>query len=192
VTPGEAAALFAVVIALGVIGFLAYVSYNSVVKLSQLADRGWANIDVALKQRHDELPNLVAAVRGVMSFEQDVLEEVTRQRAAYQPEAPIPEQAATSEATSSAVQRLLAVVERYPELRSAGNVMALQREIARLEDLIATRRELYNDAIFRYNTTIAQMPAGLLAPLFGWRPRAYFSTTPSEGNAPSVDLSDIA
>ena len=67
-TPGEAAALFAVVIALGVIGFLAYVSYNSVVKLSQLADRGWANIDVALKQRHDELPSLVAAVRGVMSF----------------------------------------------------------------------------------------------------------------------------
>jgi LemA protein len=189
VTPGEAAALFAVVIALGVIGFLAYVSYNSVVKLSQLADRGWANIDVALKQRHDELPNLVAAVRGVMSFEQDVLEEVTRQRAAYQPEAPIPQQAATSAATSSAVQRLLAVVERYPELRSAGNVMALQQEIARLEDLIATRRELYNDAIFRYNTTIAQMPAGLLAPLFGWRPRAFFSAAPSEVSAPAVDLS---
>ena len=189
-TPGEAAALFAVVIALGVIGFLAYVSYNSVVKLSQLADRGWANIDVALKQRHDELPSLVAAVRGVMSFEQDVLEEVTRQRAAYQPEAPIPEQAATSVATSSAVQRLLAVVERYPELRSAGNVMALQQEIARLEDLIATRRELYNDAIFRYNTTIAQMPAGLLAPLFGWRPRAFFSAAPSEVSAPAVDLSE--
>jgi LemA protein len=189
-TPDEAAALFAVVIALGVIGFLAYVSYNSVVKRSQLADRGWANIDVALKQRHDELPNLVAAVRGVMTFEQDVLEEVTRQRAAYQPEAPIPQQAATSAATTSAVQRLLAVVERYPELRSAGNVMALQQEIARLEDLIATRRELYNDAIFRYNTTIAQMPAGLLAPLFGWRRRAFFSAAPSEVNAPAVDLSE--
>jgi LemA protein len=192
VTPSEVAALFAVVIAVGVIGFLAYASYNSVVKLSQLADRSWANIDVALKQRHDELPNLVTAVRGVMSFEQDVLEEVTRQRAAYQPEAPIPQQAATSAATTSAVQRLLAVVERYPELRSAGNVMALQQEIARLEALIATRRELYNDAIFRYNTTIAQMPAGLLAPLFGWRPRAFFSATSSEGLAPAVDLSDSA
>jgi LemA protein len=191
-TPGEAAALFAVVIALGVIGFLAYASYNSVVKLSQLADRGWANIDVALKQRHDELPNLVAAVRGVMSFEQDVLEEVSRQRAAYQPEAPIPQQAATSAATSSAVQRLLAVVERYPELRSAGNVMALQQEIARLEDLIATRRELYNDAIFRYNTTIAQLPAGLLAPIFGWRPRAFFSASPAEGGPPEVDISGSA
>jgi len=189
VTPGEAAALFAVVIAVGVIAFLAYVSYNSVVKLSQLADRGWANIDVALKQRHDELPNLVTAVRGVMSFEQDVLEEVTRQRAAYQPEAPIPEQAATSVATTSAVQRLLAVVERYPELRSAANVMALQQEIARLEDLIATRRELYNDAIFRYNTTIAQLPAGLLAPLFGWRPRAFFSAAPAETTPPAVDIS---
>ena len=80
--------------------------------------------------------------------------------------------------------------ERYPELRSAGNVMALQHEIARLEDLIATRRELYNDAIFRYNTTIAQMPAGLLAPLFEWRPRAFFSVAPSDANAPGVDLSN--
>jgi LemA protein len=189
-TPGQAAALFAVVIALGVIGFLAYVSYNSVVKLSQLADRGWANIDVALKQRHDELPNLVAAVRGVMGFERDVLTEVTRLRGAYQPEAPIPQQAATSQATSGAVQRLLAVVERYPELHSATNVMKLQREIARIEDLIATRRELYNDAVFRYNTTIAQMPAGLIAPLFGWRPRAFFSVAPSEAITPSVDLGE--
>ena len=191
-TPGEAAALFAVVIALGLIGFLAYASYNAVVKLSQLADRGWANIDVALKQRHDELPNLVAAVRDVMTFERDVLEDVTQLRSAYQPQAPIPQQAATSEATTAAVQRLLAVVERYPELRSAGNVMALQQEIARLEDLIATRRELYNDAIFRYNTTISQVPAGLIAPLFGWRPRAFFSVAAPEASPPSVDLGNSA
>jgi LemA protein len=189
-TPGQMAALFAVVIALGVVGFLAYVSYNSVVKFSQLADRSWADIDVALKQRHDELPNLVTAVRGVMTFEQSVLEDVTRLRAAYQPDAPIPEQAATSDATSAAVRSLLAVAERYPELRSGGNVLALQEEIARLEDLIATRRELYNDAIFRYNTTIAQMPAGLLAPLFGWQPRAFFSAPPSEGVPAVVDLRD--
>ena len=191
-TPAQAAAVFAIIIALGLIGFLAYVSYNAVVKLAQLADRGWANIDVALKQRHDELPNLVSAVRGVMAFERDVLEDVIRLRAAYQPEAPVPQQAATSEATTAAVQRLLAVVERYPELRSAANVMALQQEIARLEDVIATRRELYNDAIFRYNTTIAQMPAGLIAPLFGWRPRAFFSVAPSEAALPSLDLRDSA
>ena len=191
-TPGQAAALFAVIIAMGLIGFLAYVSYNAVVKLAQLADRGWANIDVALKQRHDELPNLVSAVRGVMTFERDVLEDVTRLRADYQPQAPIPQQAATSEATTVAVQRLLSVVERYPELRSAENVMALQREIARLEDVIATRRELYNDAIFRYNTSIGQVPAGLIAPLFGWRPRAFFSVAPSEATPPPVDLRDSA
>ena len=191
-TPGQAAALFAVIVALGLIGFLAYVSYNAVVKLAELADRGWANIDVALKQRHDELPNLVSAVRGVMTFERDVLEDVTRLRATYQPEASIPQQAATSEATTAAVQRLLAVVERYPELRSAGNVTALQQEIARLEDVIATRRELYNDAIFRYNTTIAQVPAGLIAPLFGWRPRAFFSVAPHEAIPPPVDLRNSA
>jgi LemA protein len=188
VTPTPTAAVFAVLVAIGIVGFLAYASYNTVVRLAQLVDRSWANIDVALKQRHDELPNLVEAVRGAMAFERDVLEDVTRLRAAYQPQAPIPAQAATSAATSAAVQRLLALVERYPQLRSEENVTSLQQEIARLEDVIATRRELYNDAVFRYNTTIAQMPAGFIAPLFGWQPRVFFSVPSEEAQRPAVDL----
>ena len=84
-----------------------------------------------------------------------MLEEVTRPRAAYPPDEPIPRQAATSEATTGAVRQLFAVVERYPEIKSAANVLALQAEIERLEDVIADRRELYNDQVYRYNTRIA-------------------------------------
>ena len=103
-TPAVAAALFAVVVLVVVGGFIALASYNAVVALEQRIDKAWANIGVVLKQRHDQLPNLVAAVRGLMTYERDVLTRVAELRAAYAPTAPIPEQAATSEATSAAVR----------------------------------------------------------------------------------------
>ena len=183
-----AAALFAIAIVLVIVGFLGITTYNAIVALRNRIPKAWANVEVALKQRHDELPNLVEAVRDVMRFEQDVLAEVTERRAAYSDRDPIPRQAATSDATSAAVRHLFAVVERYPEIRSAANVAALQAEIARLEDLIADRRELYNDQVYRYNTRIAQLPANLLAGVFGWRPEPFFAVDGDERERPTVDL----
>jgi LemA protein len=189
VTPAAAAALFAVVVLGVVVLFLVVTTYNAVVALRNRILKAWANIDVALKQRHDQLPNLVAAVRGLMAFERDVLEEVTLARAAYRASDPIPAQAATSDATTQAVRHLFAVVEGYPEVRSAENVAALQAEIARLEDVIADRRELYNDQVFRFNTRIGQLPANLLAALFGWRAEPFFKAADGERERPVVELS---
>jgi LemA protein len=188
VTPAVGAASFAVLVLAVIALFLATTTWNAVVALRNRIAKAWANIDVALKQRHDELPNLVDAVRGVMAFEQDTLQAVTRARAAYSDTKPIPDQAATSEATSAAVRQLFAVVENYPALKSADNVTALQAEVSRLEDLIADRRELYNDQVFRYNTRIAQLPANLLAPLFGWRAQPFFATAGDERERPPVEL----
>ena len=176
----EGAALFAIVLVLAVIGYIVLAEYNAVVALRQRSDKAWSNIGVVLKQRHDQLPNLVAAVRGLMTYEQGVLTRVTELRAAYSPSAPIPDQAATSEATTAAVRTLFAVVERYPEIKSQENVLDLQNEIERLEGMIADRRELYNDHVYRYNTRIAQIPGALIAPLFGWRPREFFAAEPAE------------
>jgi LemA protein len=187
-TPTALAATFAVVVVLVVVGFLVLSVYNAVVALRLRIEKAWANIDVGLKQRHDQLPNLVEAVRGVMSWERDVLTDVSRARAAYSPTAPIPEQAATSAATSAAVRSLFAVVERYPEVKSAANVLDLQDEIERLEGIIADRRELYNDQVYRYNTRIAQVPAVLLASLFGWRPRPFFEATSTERVRPDAEI----
>ena len=187
-TPAIGAALFAVVLVVAIVGFLVVVTYNAIVALRNRIAKAWANIDVALRQRHDQLPNLVEAVRGLMAYERGVLEAVTRARSAYSPAEPIPAQAATSEATTTAVRQLFAVVERYPEIRSAENVMALQAEVTRLEDVIADRRELYNDQVFRYNTRIQQLPANLLAGLFGWEPQPFFAAEEAERARPSVEL----
>jgi LemA protein len=188
VTPALAAALFAVAVLGLVLLFLVVTTYNAVVALRNRIAKAWANIDVALRQRHDVLPNLVSAVRGIMTFERDVLEEVTAARAAYRASDPIPAQAATSEATSEAVRHLFAVVENYPELKSAENVASLQAEIARLEDVIADRRELYNDQVFRFNTRIQQLPANLLAALFGWQAAPFFRAEDHERERPPVEL----
>jgi LemA protein len=183
---------FALVTAAGlglvILLFLGVVTYNHVIGLQRRCQRAWANIDVALKQRHDQLPNLVAAVRGQMGFEQQVLVEVTRLRAAYEPDAPLAEQAALSDATSGAVRSLLGVVEGYPELRSQQPVMALQDEIARLETLIARRRELYNQQVYTYNTTISTVPGMLLRPLFGWKTVPSFSVEADERSRPAASL----
>jgi LemA protein len=185
--PLALAAGFAVVLAVIVAVAVALTTFNAVVVLGERVDKAWANIDVALHQRHDTLPNLVTAVRDVMTFEREILTEVTRLRSAYVATDPIPAQAAVSEATSGAVRTLLGLVERYPEVRSADNVLALQGEIERLEDLIADRRELYNDQVFRHNARIGQVPAVLLAPLFGWRERALFQGEDTVRQRPVVE-----
>jgi LemA protein len=187
-TPASIAAAFAVAVVVIVVAFLVLATYNAVVDLRLRIDKAWSNIDVALKQRFDQLPNLVEAVRGVMAWEQDVLTDVAAARAAYSPAAPIPDQAATSAATSAAVHSLFAVVERYPEVKSAANVMALQEEIERLESMIADRRELYNDQVYRYNARIAQFPAVMLALLLGWKSRPFFEASEADRTRPEATL----
>jgi LemA protein len=189
--PFVAMAGAALIIAAIVVMVVVLVVYNAVVALEKRVDRAWANVDVALRQRHDELPNLVEAVRDVMAFERDVLERVTRLRAAvnaFAPNEPLPRRAANADDTSEAVRSLLAVVERYPALRSQQNVAALQAEIERLETLVATRREVFNDAVFRYNATIRQVPAVLLADVLGWRSRAFFRAEPGDEARPEAAI----
>jgi LemA protein len=186
--PGPLVAGFAVGLLVLIVGFLAFETYNAVVALRLRIDKAWANIDVVLKQRYDMLPNLVAAVRDLMQFEQDVLTEVTRARAAYSPAEPLPAQAAVSEATTAAVRSLLATVEQYPDLASHRNVLDLQDEVERIEGVIADRRELYNDQVFQHNARIAQVPALFLAPVFRWRPRDFFAARPEELGRPDTEL----
>jgi LemA protein len=182
------AAAFAVGLLIVIVAFLVLETYNSVVTLNQQVSKAWANIEVALKQRFDQLPSLVDAVRGLLAFERETLTRVTRLRSEYAAGEPIPAQAATSEATSSAVRELFAVVEAYPDIKSQANVLALQEEVERLEDIIAARRELYNDTVYRLNTRIRQFPTNILASLFGWTEREFFKAPPDERAAADVDL----
>ena len=184
----QLAVTVAAVLAVVLFFFLVIITYNNVVALQRRCQRAWANIDVALTQRYDQLPNLVAAVRGVMAFEEKVLDEVTRARAAYEPDASIHDKAVVSEQTSVAVRSLFATVENYPDLKSHQNVMALQEEIERLETLIARRRELFNNQVYQYNVSIQSVPGVLLRPVFGWREVDSFGADDDERERPDAEI----
>jgi LemA protein len=173
------------------VGVLVVTIFNTVVALQRRVDRALANVEVALKQRHDELPNLVDAVRGQLAFERTVLDEVTRLRATWTPDGTLSDQARTADQTTAAVRSLFATVERYPQLHSQENVLALQSEIERLETLIARRRELFNQQVYLYNATIQQLPAVLLAGVFGWQPRELFEASPVERTTPEVGQASL-
>ena len=159
--------LAGVAVLLVVIGVLAYsvIIYNELVRLRNDNDRAWANIDVLLKQRHDEIPNLVATVKGYMEHEQQTLLAVTEARAASLSAASVPQKAQAEVVLTGALRGLFAVAERYPNLKANENFLKLQNRITELEERIADRREFFNDDVNTYNTRIYQIPEVLVARL---------------------------
>lgn len=154
--------------------------YNQLVTVAHNVDKAWANIDVLLKQRHDELPKLIAVCDGYKRFEREVLERLTRARnqfqAAHNPE----ERGRSAGDVSRALQGLFAVAEAYPELKSAGNFLELQKRISTLEDHIADRREFYNESVNIYNIRIRELPEVVLASWLGYRPKAHLKVGSAE------------
>jgi LemA protein len=143
-----------------IVGVLVYVVilYNGLVRLRNDNDRAWANIDVLLKQRHDEIPNLVETVKGYMQHEQQTLLAVTQARAASMDAASIGQKAQADLMMSGALRGLFARVESYPQLKANENFLKLQTRISELEERIADRREFFNDDVNTYNTRVGQIP----------------------------------
>jgi LemA protein len=148
-----------------VVGVLVYVVilYNELVRLRNDNDRAWANIDVLLKQRHDEIPNLVETVKGYMQHEQQTLLAVTQARAASMNAASIRQKAQADLKMTDALRGLFAVAENYPQLKANENFLKLQTRISELEERIADRREFFNDDVNTYNTRIGQIPEVFVA-----------------------------
>jgi LemA protein len=178
-----AAAVFFVVV-----GILLYavILYNELVRLRNDNDRAWANIDVLLKQRHDEIPNLVEAVKGYMQHERQTLEAVTQARAASISAASIGQKAQADWMLTGALRGLFAVAENYPQLKANENFLRLQNRISELEERIADRREFFNDDVNTYNTRIRQVPEVLLASLMDLKPREFFNV--SDGDRKLVEV----
>jgi LemA protein len=166
----------AMALLLFVVGVLVYVVilYNELVRLRNDNDRAWANIDVLLKQRHDEIPNLVETVKGYMQHEQQTLLAVTQARAASMNAASIGQKAQADFLITGALRGLFAVAENYPQLRANENFLKLQTRISELEERIADRREFYNDDVNTYNTRIGQIPEVFVASFMSLKPRAMF------------------
>ena len=175
-----------VVIALVVVGI-----YNGLVTRRNRIDEAFAQIEVQLKRRHDLIPNLVQAVKGYMTFEQDVLLKVTEARAnavAAGAQGPA-QQAAAENMLTGALRSLFAVVENYPDLKASTNVMQLQEELTTTENQISFSRQHYNATVLDYNNAIQTIPAVLIAGPFGFTKREFFDAEPEAANVPNVDLS---
>jgi LemA protein len=158
----------------------AVIVYNGLVRLQNEIGRAWANIDVLLKQRHDEVPNLVACVKGYMDHERQTLEAVTEARAASMNAASIPQKAQADVLLTGALRSLFAVAEGYPQLKANQNFLELQNRISELEERIADRREFFNDDVNTYNTRIAQLPEVFMARLMKLQPRQMFRVNGQE------------
>ncbi len=149
--------------------------FNNFVRLKNNVAQAWSNIDVLLKQRHDELSKLVDTCRQYMQHESGVLEKVTQARAAVhsaREAGDVGSLGAAETELRTGLARLFAVAENYPELRANENFQHLQDRISQLEAQIADRREFYNDIVNANNTRIEQFPDNVIATLFRFEEKA--------------------
>lgn len=145
--------------------------YNNLVRLKHLMAKAWSNIDVLLKQRHDELPKLVGVCKQYMLHEQQTLERVTQARTATEQarqEGDVKEVGRAETQMRLGLGKLFAVAEAYPDLKANQIFLQLQARISGLEDAIADRREFYNDSVNINNIRIEQFPDVLVARKFGF------------------------
>jgi len=158
---------------LGLIAIIYLASiYNGLVTLRENLTTAWANIDVLLKQRHDELPRLIETCRQYMTFEQETLDRVMRARAcigAATAAGDVTGVGAAEQQMRSGIARLFAVAESYPDLKSDQNFKQLQARITALEEAIADRREFYNDQANLNNIRVKTFPDSVIADRFGFR-----------------------
>ncbi len=154
--------------------------YNSLVGLRNQVRSAWAQIDVQLKRRHDLVPNLVAAVEGYLRHERELFERIAAARTRALAATGAGAIGAAEGALSQAVGGLLAVMERYPDLKANQNVLALQEELVTTENRIGFARQLYNDLAARFNTRQQIFPANLVAGALGFQPAEFFQADATE------------
>jgi LemA protein len=163
-------------------------SFNGLVARRNRAQSSWAQIDVQLEQRHDLVPNLVATVKGYAEHERDTFEQVADLRTqAVQAQASGPAAAGRAEgALVSGIGRLFAVAEAYPELRASEQFRQLQQQLAAVEQKIAIARQIYNDTVATYNTSIQRFPTLLIAGPMGFKAMEYFQAGAGDDAVPSA------
>ncbi|HEY8165745.1 MAG TPA: LemA family protein [Gemmatimonadaceae bacterium] len=168
-------------------------AYNRLISLKNQVANAWKQIDVQLKRRHDLIPNLINTVKGAMNFERQTLEAVVaarNQAISVSNTGNVQATAAAESQLTTALGRLLAVVEAYPDLKATGNVAQLQEELTATENKIGFSRQLYNDTATQYNTVQRTFPTALFAGLASASPAPLWEITDdTERAVPQVDLS---
>jgi LemA protein len=188
-----------VVIAALILGSWAMGTYNGLVAQQQNVDSKWAQVENVYQRRADLIPNLVATVKGYASHESETLQAVTESRSkvgSMQVTKDILNNPADFQKfqqaqsnLSSALSRLMVVVERYPDLKANQGFLDLQNQLEGSENRIATERKYFNEAAQSYNTKVKQFPGSIFAGMFGFKVKEYFKSAPGSEKAPAVDFS---
>lgn len=171
--------LILILIAVAIIGYFITI-YNGLIKLKNNIKKAWANIDVLLKQRSDELPKLIETVKGYMKHEKEVLENLTKARTNFLNASTVSETATADNMISGALKSLFAVAENYPNLKANENFMQLQNRISGVENEIADRREFYNDSVNQYNIRIQSIPDIIVARMLGYTDEEMFEVAEAD------------
>lgn len=174
------------VLIFGVLAILGYflVIYNGLIALKENNKKSWANIDVILKQRYDELPKLISVCESYAEFEKSVLDRLMKAREGYMRAGSVNQKAEASGEISSALMGLFALAENYPDLKTNNNFLQLQNRISHLEESLADRREFYNDSVNNYNIRIQQIPDLFVARFLSFNCEELF-------NVPEIERQDV-
>lgn len=174
--------LIGILLLIGLVALIAYVvgAYNMLVRLANNIDKAWSNIDVILKQRHDELPKLVQVCNSYMTHERETLEAVIKARNAYSAGMNINDKALAENQIVGALRKLFAVAEEYPDLKANQEFLAVHQRISALESTIADRREFYNDSTNLYNIAIEQIPTMWVAQQVGYTAKPLLTIAASD------------
>ncbi|MCT2409755.1 LemA family protein [Chryseobacterium antibioticum] len=169
----------AVLLAVAVISFFINL-YNKLVMMKFNVEKAYSNIDVVLKQRADEIPNLVSVAKHFMNYEKEILTRLTELRTSYHNASGSNQKTGLANETSRALKSFFAVSENYPELKSNNNFLELQKRISELENKIADRREFFNDSVNLYNIGIHEFPNVIFAKMFGYKDKTLLEIPNSE------------
>lgn len=178
--------LTSLVAVIALVGSYGGCEYNNLVNANVEIDKSWAQVENVLQRRADLIPNLVETVKGYASQEKQVFSNVADARSRLLAARGPAESAEANETLTSALGRLLAISERYPDLKSNQNFMQLQDELAGTENRISVERKRYNDAVASYNKSIKRVPGNLVAGMFGFDRREFFRAEETAKTAPKV------
>lgn len=183
-------ALIAAVVVLVLVALYVVLTYNRLVALRLACQSSWGQIDVALKLRHDLVPNLVAAVSGYATHERAALERVTEARAAAvaADDAPAATRGAAEAVLAQGLGTITAIVEAYPDLQASASFRELQSQLVKVEDQLQITRRVYNDTVETYNTKVQSFPSMLVARPLHFEPREFFSADVGARVAPAVTI----
>ncbi len=175
-----------IVVVLLIVYFSIKGTYNSLVRLDEGVKGAWAQVENQLQRRYDLIPNYIETVKGYAKQEREVFIKVTEARSKVGSANSVGEKINANNELSTALSRLLVVVERYPDLKSNQNFIRLQDELAGTENRIAVERRRYNDAVKTYNVKIRSFPTILFAGMFGFTKAEFFTVPEAVKEAPKV------